>query len=316
MINVKLVKTFEDAKKVAQEMKNCGAIECEYGENHIDENIDGIVLAMNHHGSQSDNPPPSLQWNVFDKLDKGLDNFIVSHIDLDTIFGIMWASKILRPTKIAKSIAKLVAEQDLKGFHYMEKNVLPNLEDFIKYRFLSIGYLISSINIEDHGETIVDVSRVIHKIILKIKDLIIDGPNEDLKNHLKDWLENKIQVAEKYLASSQAGVHFFITEGNINLLSAYKLKNSESEINIVYNSDSGILSIACFDEDVAEKYFGENGVITPLQKFYGPLAGGRKTVGGLPRDMKITKEQANSFKDFIIKEYINSHKKLICKSFA
>ena len=315
MIKVINIKNVEAAKKVLNENKDekwC-AVECEFGDKAVlvNDEFPGVTLSLNHHGEFSDNPPPSLRWDIYES-EPVYDNFLVSHIDLDSIFGIMWASKILRPTEIAKEIAKLVALQDVKGFHYIEKHILPNLETTVKFRFLAIGQMITRLNFEDNGEDIVDISRNVHKIILRIKDIIIDGVPNDVKARLIEWLNKKQFEAQKYLVDNIPDkLHFFITNSNINLLSAYTLPNSESVINIIYNEDSGILSIACFNEGIAEMYFGENGVITPLQKFFGPLAGGRKTVGGNPRDEKLQKEQAIAFKNFIIKEYINAPKKLL-----
>ena len=320
MLNIILVKNYEEAKKIAKELKSedkevC-AIECEYGENALEE--PDVDLALNHHGKYSDNLPPSQRYDLYDKLEKPFDNFIISHIDLDTIFGILWASKILRPTEIAKTLADLSAIQDLNGFHYMERYILDSLETAVKFRFLAIGHLVSKITIEDNDSIIVDISRIIHKAILKIKDIIVQGVPNYYKDKINDWLINKEKEAIKYLVDETDFYNFYIASNGINLLSAYKVNNKFKEINIVYNSESRVLSLACFSEEEAIKYFGEKGVITPLQNFFGSKSGGRISVGGSPRDEKITKEQALAFKEFLDKEYfndINSPKKLINYNF-
>jgi len=308
MLNIWLCKDFDLAKEKVKEIAPCCTIECEYGDKVIDENIEGVELAFYHHGEYSDNQPPCLRWEVYYQLKKPFDNFIVSHVDLDTIFGIMWASKILKPTDVAKKIAELVAIQDLNGFHYIESEILSTLNDPIKYRFLGIGYMLSRFKFEDDNMLCSDYSKAVHKAILKIKDIIIDGVSDDLKNTIDTWLIEKEKEALKLVKNYRKNLFtYFIKNGSINPLSAYKLPIHEdySKINIVYNSETGIITIACFNEKWAKIFFGENGVITPLQRYFGNSAGGRVTVGGSPRDKFVTKEEANGFVDWLNRNYLD-----------
>jgi len=310
MLNIKLVKDFEKTKEIAKELAPCGAIECEYGDNVITENFEGVQIAMYHHGKYSDNTPPSERWDVYDKLEKGLDNFIISHVDLDTIMGIMWASKILKPTSIAKEIGRLASIQDLKGFHYIENEILKNLRPVIKYRFLGVGYIVSNIEIEKTNELVLDVSKPIHKAILKIKDIIVEGVDEGLKNQINRWLKEKEADALKHqiLFDEENSIRIF--NADKNLLSAYNLNNKTSKINIQYNSGNGSITIATYNEEIAKELFGENGVITPLREVFGDEAGGRISVGGAPRNKKYNFEDALKLYNHI-KRKLNQPKKLI-----
>ncbi len=310
MLNIKLVKDFKKAKELAKELAPCGAIECEYGDNVLTEDYEGVEIAMYHHGKYSNNTPPSERWDVYDKLDKGLDNFIISHIDLDTIIGIMWASKILKPTSIAKEIGRLASIQDLKGFHYIENEILNNLKPTIKYRFLGAGYIVSNIEIEKTNDIVIDVSRPIHKSILKIKDIIIEGVDEGLKNQVNKWLKEKELDALKYQVFFDEENSIRIFNADKNLLSAYTLDDKTSKINIQYNCGNGSITISTYNENIAKELFGENGVITPLKEVFGEEAGGRISVGGTPRNKKYTFEDAlKAYKH--IKKKLNNSKKLI-----
>ena len=309
MINVTLCKKYEDAINIAKEMSPCCAVECEYGDDTIDENIDGVELAFYHHGKHSDKPAPSLRWDVYDQLEKGFDNFIISHIDLDTIMGIMWASKILRPTSIAKEIGKLAAIQDLNGFHFIEKEYLPKMSPTLKYRFIGAGYILSNLNIEDNGENIVDVSRVVHKSILKIKDIIIEGVSEELKNKIDNWLVKKQEDAREAIEFENDSLRFYISDKNLN--SAYCIDKKCVDIILQYNESNNAISLSAFNEEIAKKYFGENGVLTPLKDFFGDKAGGRISIGGGPRDKKLNIEHAKHFLNYLVSNYINSNTKLV-----
>ncbi len=311
MLQVYLCKEFELAKEKVKEIEPCCAIECEYGDKVIDEKIDGVELAFFHHGEHSEEKPPCLRWNVYDSLEKPFDNFLISHVDIDTIMGIMWASKILKPTSIAKEIAKLVAIQDLNGFHYIESEILPTLPDYLKYRFLGVGYILSKFRFDDDNQLCFDHSKNIHKLVLKIKDTIIDGISDDLKNNIDFWLQEKEKNAMEILKNHRKNLfNYFIKNGSINPLTAYKLPvhDNFAKINIVYNSETGILTLATYNEEWAKNFFGDNGVITPLQKYFGNTAGGRISVGGSPRDQFISKEDANGFVEWLNRNYFDLKK--------
>ena len=308
MIKVLLCKDFELGKEKAKELAPCCAVECEYGDNVLDESVEGIELAFYHHGKFSDEKPPCLRWDVYEKLEKPFDNFLITHVDLDTIFGIMWASKILKPTEIAKKIAELVAIQDLNGFHFVEAEILPKLKDSLKYRFLGIGYILNKFKFEDNNELCADYSKAVHKAILKIKDVIIDGVDAELKKTIDNWLENKEKEVLKLVKNHRKDLfNYFIKSGSINPLAAYKLPihDTFSKVNIVYNSETGIVTIGAYNEEWAKKLFGEKGVIEPLQKYFGPTAGGRVSVGGSPREKFITKEEADGFVDWLNRNYFD-----------
>lgn len=310
MLNVRLVKEYKKAKEIVKELAPCGAIECEYGDQTITEDDEGVKIAMYHHGKNSHLPAPSERWDVYDNLKRGLDNFVLSHIDLDAIMGIMWASKILKPTPIAKEIGKLVSLQDTKGFHYVENEILSTLRPTVKYRFLGIGYLVSNLDIGKSNETVQDVSRSVHKLILKIKDTIIDGIDEKLKDHIHKWLNEKNIEAEKHMILFDEIHKIRIFSGDKNMLNAYSIDGKRSDINIQYNSGNGSITISAFDEEFAKKYFGEEGVLKPLLNIFGTDAGGRITVGGTPRDQKYSFEDAMKLYRYI-KKTINIPKQLI-----
>ena len=310
MLQVILCKNYNKSKEIAKEIAPCGAIECEYGEDTIDENTEGVKVAMYHHGQHSDKPAPSVRWDVFEELDRGLDNFIISHIDLDTIIGIMWASKILRPTNIAKEIGRLAELQDLNGFHYIEREILHKLKPTIKYRFLGAGYILSNISMEDNGEDVIDVSRIVHKSILKIKDIIIEGVSPELKEKIDFWLQNKKEEARKNLKYENQVLNFYVSDKNLS--SAYCTEEGVcKDINLQYNTSNNSITLAVFNEEIAKDYFGEEGVLKPLKDFFGEKAGGRISIGGGPRDKKLTLQHANAFLEYLLSEYINMEKKAI-----
>ena len=311
MINVVLCKEIKGACEEAQKLGNVCAVEVEYGDEELSpENCDAVILALNHHGPRANNTPPSEaplipEAKKFLDEENYFDNFIVSHIDADTILGIMWMSGIMKNTEIAMEISKIVSEVDIKGFHYYEENLHNNLPDYIKYRYLAIGQLISKTKFEDNSKNTVDVSRIVHKLILKVKDIIVEGPSQEKINSINNWLETKHEVAKQALVTNIPGV-MNVYKSDIFLNNAYCLEPGNCvDIIVQYNTGNFSIVISAKDEEIAQRYFGENGVIEPLKKFFGDKAGGRKGIGGSPRDHKYKPEILESFVSFLNREYIN-----------
>jgi len=301
MIKVILCKSYTAAKEAAKKYAPVCAVETEYGDEALTEINEGCELALVHHGKFSSNKCPSERWDLFDRLKKGYDNFVVSHIDADTLFGILWASKILHPTKITKRLGELVALQDLNGFHYMEANVLPKLDKKIKNQFLAIGYVINSFKFDTSRE-VNDISHEIHKLCLKIKDIICDGPSGELISKMQEWLENRAILAREALV--ETGENYRLFSGKEFYLSNYYLDGKLVDVIVQYNTHFKSIALAVTNEKKAIELFGEKGVITPLQEYFGNGAGGHIAIGGSPREENYSFEIALGFVEYL-KEFYN-----------
>jgi hypothetical protein len=90
-----------------------------------------------------------------------------------------------------------------------------------------------------------------------------------------------------------------------SLSTAYFIEDISGDVIVQFNEQSKTLTLACFNDDIAEKLFGKNGVIEPLQKFFGDKAGGKKAIGGSPRSQKLQPEILQAFLEFLNREYFN-----------
>jgi len=130
----------------------------------------------------------------------------------------------------------------------------------------------------------------------------------ELKRTIDEWLEKKEKEALKLVKNYRKDLfNYFVKNGSINPLAAYKLPihDTFAKVNIVYNSETGIVTIGAYNEEWAKKLFGEEGVVEPLKKFFGESAGGRCSVGGSPRERFITKEEADSFIEWLNRNYFD-----------
>jgi hypothetical protein len=304
MLKVWLAKNLEEAKEVASSDKNWVAIETEYGGERLDDSHPNVALSLNHHGELQDEKAPAEAYHL--KLKRKYDNFIISHIDIDTLFGILWTAGWLKKTNVTLSLAALISIADKHGFHIAEKH-FKDYDRRIISRYLAIGYLVNSWVINDDGLLKKDVSKEVHKLLLKIKDIILDGATKEQIANYKLWFEKQNKSAKSYLINivNLCNDNLLVYRAPFRLTTAYNLGDVNGALILQYNEQSKTITLSCIDDITAEKYFGKDGVIEPLQIFFGDQAGGKKAIGGSPRDINLQPEMLNAFLEFLKREYFN-----------
>lgn len=300
MINVKLGATYEHAVKLSKTMTEVIAVETEYGDNYFGKK-DGAVLELLHHGELSNNKPAStiLIPDNNSPSNYKFNNFIISHVDLDTVFGIMWAGGYLKNTRTARNISELVAYLDTNGF-YKFKNELLDYSNPDHIKLLAITSLINFWKINPNS-----LSKDIHKLILRIRDYIILGVSPDIQKFLVSGIDEKEflkDITEMELSIPKVLVTYI---SNISVTDRYLNNGLEYDIILQYNTGSNSITLACQNEELSKLYFGENGVIEPLQLFFGKNAGGHKSIGGSPRGEKLQIEYLEAFLKFLKRNYFN-----------
>ena len=305
MLNVHLVKSFRAAKELlSQEKKEWVAIETEYGKYTIDETFPGVVKACNHHGDLQFNTAPAVQCM---QCKQSYDNFLISHIDLDVLFGILWAAGWLKKTRVTTTLSELVALADIHGFHTIHQKLKEYPEEILN-RYYAIGYLVNSWVFKDDGLEHKDMSKEVHKLLLRIKDIIIQGATPEQIQLYQEWFKEQQKVVKQHLQEIVKlcdDTCLFIFKAPFRLTTAYQIEDLKASIIIQYNEQAKSITLSCFDNDIAKRYFGKEGVIEPLQRFFGESAGGKTAIGGSPREANIQPEMLNAFKEFILREYIN-----------
>jgi len=303
MIKVIKCLSYLEALEASKDLKNTVAIETEYGDQYFGVK-DGAKIELLHHGKFKKNLPSCLQM-IPEKDNKSINhkfnNFIVSHFDLDTIFGIMWAGGYLKKTKVAIEISKLVALIDINGFYDFKINIF-NQENKNHIIILAISSLLSFWTIDKKNP-----SKDIHKLILRIRDYIILGvPEETLKflDIKNDKEENSF--LKQFVKTELTLPGILITYiGGVSLTDRYKFNFIEHEMIVQYNSGSNSITLACRNETISKRFFGNSGVIEPLKTFFGNDAGGHLNIGGSPRNQKLQIEMLDAFIKFLKRTYFN-----------
>ncbi len=305
MLKVILAKSYDDAKKVANSGGAWVAVETEYGVKTLGKEHQNVALELNHHGEHQNRDAPALAYKL--NLDVRYDNFIISHIDLDVLFGILWTAGWLKKTKTTLELSKLVALADTEGFH-IAKSKLEFAPEELAQKYYAIGYLANSWVINDDGKNVKDVSKEIHKLLLRIKDIILGSVTSDQIQKYNQWFIEQDKVAKlhlKEIKSLNEDENLFVYRAPFRLTTAYSIDNIKASIIVQYNEQSKSISLSCFDTEVAKRFFGPSGVITPLKKYFGKDAGGKNNVGGTSRSHDIQPEMLQGFLEFLYREYLN-----------
>ncbi len=309
-MKVMLAKDFDAAIAASKSLKkDIVAIEAEYGHKKLDESYDGIEVCLNHHFPIQDNIPPSASYTLF-KNKKSYNKFIVSHVDLDTIFGMLWAGKWIEPTSENFFIANLIAYCDNYGIHntidYV-KELPKNIHD----KYLYLGYLVNSWIIHDNGYPLKDITKEIKKLLLRISDILaLEKIPDEKMTEVYNWLDAQQKQAEKYLIEEIAfgDLKIFIYSAPFKLTTAYSIKDKEADMIIQLHQITGAITLSCRNKEIAISTFGEQGVIEPLKIFFGKESGGKITIGGSPRNRRYSVKELDKFKTFII-NYLKKDKK-------
>jgi len=288
------------AKEIATKYKgkfNLVAVEAEWGDEALEEPL--VDLSLNHHGCRANNPCPAeigiKKPEVLEDKYKGNTVYIVSHLDADTIMGIMWIENILETSKEISKLAEMVAYSDKNGFHNAQ-NYYQNLKDTDLYKkWLAMGYVFSRNSKTSPGELTNKINGIIYAINNIIKNTNI--ADTVVYNEANEWNKNISKSAKKALVYTSDNILGF--SGKLFYCNNYNLLENKRDIIVQYDTEHKNIILAVFDKNVAVDYFGEKGVVSLLQEFFGDKAGGHTTIGGSPRNKKYKQEDFLKFIKFV-----------------
>ncbi len=305
MLQIWLAKSAKEAREVTSTGGRWVAIETEYGDETVDEKDEGVSLSLNHHGELQNQDAPALAYkkNIGEKF----DNFIISHVDLDVLFGILWTSGMIKKTSMTTGLSILVAMSDVNGYHTMGP-ILKKLPSNVREKFWAIGYLLNSWIINGESKTKKDFSDVLYKLLLRIQGIIENDVTPEQIRLYEDWFKSQQASSKKHLreihklASSD---QLFVYRAPFNLTTAYEVGDQKAVMIVQYHEQAKSITIACYNDAVAKEYFGKRGVLTPLKKYFGKDAGGKMAIGGTSRNHELQPEMLSGFIEFIHREYFN-----------
>ena len=274
-------------KNYLKNFKKSGTVEAEYG----DVTVFGSVISLAHHGLNSNNPPPC----EYNSQDFDLDCIGVSHIDLDTLGGIM---AISGKKYLPEEFWKTSGEIDVKGIHKVK--IDPYFEIYFNafYAFSEKHRIFAP-----RDGSVLDITEQVMEFIDFFKQMseYLNGfHKEDNIKLINEGIIWKTKLEDLKKAS------FVKSDGIITLRKSNSFVNfytKEREIVIAYNTLRKSITISKSDDDIALD------CAKVMKEIFGEEAGGRSNIAGTPRNLKY--EEGDALKVFEeIKEKISKNSTL------
>lgn len=252
--------------------------EAEYGELEVTGSRDELSLA--HHGPREANPAPCLAENM-DPHDAPTA-FLVSHIDLDAVGGIL-ALQGIKPED--DKFWEAAAFIDVNGIHHIHE--LDQAEQDKLNAVYAWNTQQDRLNTRGVTEPI-DVTEQVNAW-KKALDIILDPrawKHDIMINAGREWEQNASKAVEEKLVFENENLRAFITDGVFCSASYYSPNNQEvAPATVVYNKKFDSITIAFED---GGKTFSAKEIV---QAMWGPEAGGHGGIAGSPRGRAMTEEQ-------------------------
>jgi len=255
-------------------MPHC-CIETEYG----DWALEGTIYTANHHlPKYAGMPAPcnvELPYRYHLTLPMGV-NIIVSHIDLDTVLGVMglMGEWYFVPKKF-REVAEFI---DLNGPHHIHKFDQETQDLFNAYW----AWNALPENRAPRATEITDVTGVIFKYI-QFFELLFDlyaHNSPPLIEAGREWAANIQRETESKLLMETENYRVFSTDGVFCGASYYSpTHRTIAKVCISFNEKFKAITVSCSD--------GSLDCRALVQSLWGPEAGGHKGIAGSPRGMSM-----------------------------
>ena len=268
-IKVLLAPTAELAKELINTTEIVATVEAEYGEVCIE----GKEVTLAHHGTRSHNPAPC-NWEVT-PLNNG--NILVSHIDLDTVGGVL-ALMGLKPED--NDFWKGAEFIDVNGVHHIHE--LPTeVQDK-----LNAIYAWGSERENKRITEVTDVTKDILSWLEILNPVLGSNPDAEWIAKGKEWAEKVTSDVEAKLVSETETVRAFITDGVFCSASYYSPKFQKvCKATVTLNTKFNAITVAFADGGK------EASAREIVQSLWGEEAGGRDGIAGSPRSWDISAEE-------------------------
>ena len=279
-MHVYLAPKYELGKAFAETTHIDAAIEAEYGEYMIEGEI-----TLAHHGPRKDNPAPCN--TIVDTEGKEFRNILVSHLDLDTVGGIM---AIAGKKPEDKEFWAGVEYIDVNGPHHIHE-LSQDVQDKINAVFAA-EYDCNKDKLRPPFDKVYEVTNDVNEYANNITKALNPELNKEMIERGREWANDTMQEVESKLLYETDNYRVFNT--NRVFCSAAYYSPEEEKIKpatIVFNSRFNAVTLAF--EDGGKKY----NAAKIMQEIFGPGAGGHAGIAGTPRGEVMTPDDLKKVED-------------------
>lgn len=243
-------------------------IECAFGQGSV-----MGPLAMDHHGSESWREGVALRAcrDHYGARQQNPQFVVTGTPDADAVLAIIALAALVPLESIPMSFADLVNRRDLDP---MNVNLLEETFGAELLFFQQISHL--------HRDT-----ASFLRAVRVMADLLLHGLTDEQRLNIRRKEERRIHLAEHCLIE-HVGHNVIFVQGTIW---GFDRWYQMAPVVISYSQRHQSVTIGCRDETKALELFGETGLLRVFAEL-GEGWGGRESIGGSPRDRKLSVEEA------------------------
>lgn len=250
--------------ELAKDIKATATVEAEYGANVVE----GSIYTLAHHVKEYANQPAPCNNGDVVVLPEG-STILVSHIDLDTIGGVMALLGVKPEDKGFWEAAEYI---DLNGPHHGYKfpDELPKLQAYWAWN-ANRPRNKPATEVKDVSDVVEAHAHAISQILSGDSDLIQAG---------EKWAVETSEKVEACLIQESEQVRVFVTD-DVFCSASYFSKGLGKivPITVAMNTKMGSITIATCDQSINAKEV--------VQSLWGSEAGGHPGIAGSPRGKRM-----------------------------
>lgn len=261
-ITIVLAPTYELALTRTPE----ATVEAEYGSKVVE----GSVVTLAHHVEAYRHHPAPCNA-VVAPLQEGGEEILISHLDLDTLGGIM---ALMGCKPVNQAFWEGAEFIDLNGPHRIRE-----LPYQVKEQIEAYWAWADTPRFPPQTNEVVDVTERC-KMNIRIIERILNG-DEALLESGRKWAAEQLEKTEVCLIEEDKRVRVFATNGIFTAAQYYSPKlDTVASITISYNTAQGSITVATSD--------GSLDCCQLTQELFGPEAGGHTGIAGTPRNVRMS----------------------------
>ena len=254
-------------------------VEAEYGEICVE----GSVETLAHHGPRAGNPAPCLRKNT---PATGVRVIGVSHVDLDTMGGIM-ALQGIKPS--FPGFWEAAAAVDVRGIHKLSEitqnpYIVERLNAYWAFSEKNRVFAPRDASVVDVTVQVGDHAEALRKICMGDDDLLKAG---------REWLGEKAKLAKSSFVQEESGVILRRSDRFTNSL--YEHGGEVAKAIVSYNDMAGTITVSLADpvEGISCREV--------VQGLWGDEAGGHDGIAGSPRGQHMALSDAFAAFEVMVK---------------
>ena len=283
------------SRKIASKFNSygmkCIVVEVEYGDESLTSADVGVEDYYNHHHIGPDAKQPCLAYKYISELinEDTKQNFIISHIDADTIFGIGWLSGLFKLTdkdsyQKLKNISDIISHNDLNGSHNLPVDLIEKYNVHKELEVIKSFVIHAKKSIQKvKYKNFYNCSSIIYKTILNI--IRIMSNREDLESRY-----NKIQ--HSLSKNQRENIQLPGSNEKVRIYSKKVNDFNDGTHEFIIIKYAGI-SVFGRNNEIVKKYFPE-GLNNFIRTFF-EFGGGHFAAAGGGRQKIIDKKEFDNF---------------------